>query len=232
MITPKEDTTPKSVIDIFIDNINTIALNGARDQADPPLFSGTTNYNNSYGNPSVSPAFINPPAIPSADLDIKSAAVSGDVKVGSPKTSMVASVVYGTLVDITKRLTRVRKFTSTWYHKTQASYVLVNSISGKAMFKEVLPEIQGTAGVVPNTATGGWERSVNGSAVQNISVPNPGIEKGKFTLASTINQFFTNLNSSWEAAADNNISYTFYSCHNNCHSNCHSSCHGSGRSRR
>ena len=231
MTNPNTRITPNSIVDQFINNVNTIILSQSRDQNSPPIFVGTTYYNNAFTNPNSSVAFSNPLAIPTADLDVQSNAM-GPVGVGSKNTRVVGSTIYDVLCNVTRRLTRVRNFSSAWYHKTQDSYALINAVSGKAVFKESLPGIPGTSGIAANSATSGWERSVNGNATQAISIPNPGIEKGKRVAASNVNAFFTNLNNSWASASANTINYKFYSCHNNCHNNCHSSCHGSGRSRR
>jgi hypothetical protein len=232
MATKKQDVTPASILETFSNNLNTVILYQAKDQSSPPTFTGSANYNNSYNNINTSTGFINPPAIPINDLDFKSNSVPPTISVGSKKSDVSGSVIYNTLCDVVKKLTRVRNFTSTWYHKTQGSYAMINTVSGKAVFKETLPAVQGTGGIADNTASSGWTRSIDGTTLQNIAIVNPGVERGKDVLASTINQFFTNLNTSWSAAAVNTIAYTFYSCHNNCHNNCHSSCHGSGRSRR
>lgn len=228
----KDIVTPSSIVNQFVNNVNAVILNGASDQNSPPLFNGSVVYNNDYTNPNYSAAFINPPAIPVADLDFKSNAVGSTASIGSVGTVVTGVSIYNTLVDLVRKLTRVRNFSSAWYHQTGSSYALITTSSGRAMFKESLPAVQGTGGIAANTPTSGWARSINGTTTQAISVANPGIAKGSSILASSINSFFTNLNNSWAAAAVNTISYTFYSCHANCHNNCHSSCHSSGRSRR
>lgn len=227
----KDLITPASIVNQFVNNVNAIILNGSKDKTNPPRFSGTGYYNNAYTNPNVAAAFSNPPAIPVDDLDFNSTAIGSTAGVGAVKSTITGADIYSTLSEIVRKLTRVRNFNSTWYHKTQGSYTLMSYITGKATFKETLPPVPGVNNV-DNTATSGWTRSVNGKSTQAVTVNNPGVVKGSAIVATTINTFFDNLNKSWAAVTENDIQYVFYSCHNNCHSNCHSSCHSSGRSRR
>lgn len=228
-----EHITPSSIVNQFVSNVNNIILANAVTQSNVPRFSGTVYYNYDITVTTTSVAFSNPQAIPPNDLDFSTNAGISNVQIGTKGNHILGSTMYNVLKEIVKRLTRVRNFSSSWYHRTQTSYTLVNSVSGKAMFKETLPSITGTSGIRDNSATSGWNRSINGSAIQNIEFTNnPGISKNGLITANVINQFFTNLNNYWAAAAGNRITYTLYSCHNNCHNNCHDSCHSSGRSRR
>ena len=230
MANKNEKVVNNSFTKQFIDNINSIVLNKAVDVNTIPNFSGSARYNGSYYSAGTAVAFNNPPAIPSNDLDSIASAINEESKlsnIGGTGSKVKGELIYTTLCDIVKRLTRVRNFTSKWYHKTQGSYALVASSSGKAVFKETLPPIQGTANIANNSITSGWERSINGTTIQNVAIPNSGISDHKSILAEGLNNFFTTLNETWIAASNSPINYTFYSCHNNCHSNCHSSCHSS-----
>jgi hypothetical protein len=239
MPTQRNAVTPSSIMDQFIDNVNNIILVGLRHQSNVPSFSGSVEYNSPYTTPSTDPptpstyatAYSNPTAIPSNDLDSLGSAAVSSAAIGATGNAITGSTVYDTLCAITKKLTRVRNFTSAWYHKTGTTNALVTSVTGRAIFREVLPALP-ASNIADNAATSGWTRSVNGDATQNIAVTNPGISKGTAVTADNINTFFTNLNTSWTAAAGNSVDYTFYSCHANCHTSCHTSCHSSGRARR
>lgn len=232
MATRNTKITPGAVLNTFISNVNNIILSGAYEQINPPKFSGRTVYNNAETNINTSTAYNNPVAIPTSDLDNKSNSGINGLSIGRAGEPISGATIYNTLYNIVRKLTRVRAFTSSWYHKTQDSYTFIDSSSGKAVFRELLPSIVGKSNAKNNTASGGWERSVNGYTTQVFNISNPGIAKNSIISAENIDTFFNNMITAWNNLTLNKINYTFYSCHNNCHSNCHESCHSAGRSRR
>ena len=218
MIVKGQYTFLSSFTETFLSNINNIVISGAKHNGDIPRFAGTSYYNG--GSPSVYVAYSNPEAIPASDLDSVGAvlAAASPAEIGEKGTVMYGGKVYDVLCNIVRKLTRVRKFTSKWYHTTNGTSALMSTVSGKALFKEKLS----TLPVYPGAASSrncGWKRTVN-DPIQNISVNNAGVAKGNYLYASSVNNFFTNLNNAWLAAAENPIEYTLYSCHNNCHGNC------------
>lgn len=228
MPTQDEKVTQVAFAQQFLNNVNSIILAGAYHNGSIPHFSGTTVYNPSYNNANTYTAYSNPQAVPTSDLDSAGSAAAGaDISgIGVKEDIVRGATVYNVLYEAIRRLTRVRNFTSNWYHKTNTSFALVNSVSGKAVFKESLPGIAGFPGA-DNTPNAGWSRTIN-DTLQPISVANSGVVHDNVMRANEVNNFFTNLNNAWAETAANAVGYTFYSCHNNCH--CHGNC--DSRSRR
>ena len=214
--------TTDSILDVFLQNINAVVLAGSHHNASVPTFTGTTLYNTSYTSTATYTAYSNPEAVPAGDLDSYGSAyaTASGASIGAKGQLISAATVYDVLCEVTRKMTRVRNFSSSWYHKTGGSLALVATKSGKAIFKESLPALGSFAGTL-NTKNCGWERSVN-STLQAIAVDNAGVAKGNVITAANVNTFLSNLTGAWSAAAANSIQYKFYSCHNNCH--CHSNC--------
>ena len=224
---------PFSITGQFKQNVESIIFSGAITSSNIPRFSGTVYYNPNFNNHNYYPAYSNVEAVPNTDLDSSATNEFNTLNnIGQASKIIKAYDIYITLFSIIKRLTRVRNFYSEWYHIcNDGTWAFVANKSGKAIFKENLSSIQ-TGGLVQNSPTFAWNRSINGTTIQNISVNNSTVSENKIISAESINSFFSALISSWRSAANNVIRYTFFSCHNNCYC-CHSSCHGnSGRSRR
>ena len=195
------------------------------DYNSPPHFSGTSSFNPSYSNATSYTGQNNPVAIPIGDLarnNIGSLGISNPNK----EEQISGQTVFNVLISLVRTMTAVKKFNSTWHNKTNSTTVIVNTVSGTAVFNSSLP------GVTPYSEVGssncaGWTRNYN-SAVDNISTGNV------FTRDSVIddakaNTFFDALKAEWDNLYNSKVmDYHLYTCHYNCHSNCHSS----GRHRR
>lgn len=232
---PTKDTyvTIESIALQFVVNVNNIILASAKERLNPPYFSGRTYYNPEYTEINEFLAFWNPEAVVHSDLDdISSNGSNGAYTIRTRFEIITGATVYNVLFEIVRKLTRVREFTSTWYHKTGTTNSYIASTSGKAIFKSNLTSYASSSNAKINSRTSGWARNISGSSLQTLSFTNPGITKDTIITADNMNKFFTNMFNAWTNLSKNKITYTFYTCHYNCHENCHQSCHGSGRSRR
>jgi hypothetical protein len=212
--------TASAIVTDFLNNVVTTVFSGAYDVNNIPYFFGTTYRNTSNAVNDNIVAFTNPSALPSSDLDSYSNAYPS-VAIGNPGEKITGATVYGALLGVVSGLTRVRNFTSYWYHQNNSSFSLVSSIGGKAIFKSSLAALPAYSGV-GSTAVSGWERTPN-TSLQALAVDGTAISSGHIASAASINQFFTNLKNAWGTVAANAIQYKFYTCHRNCHSNCHGS---------
>lgn len=129
--------------------------------------------------------------------------------------------VYNATVNIMRRLTAIRKYSSNWYRQHNGDMVHVNGASGTATFKDVFPGISGYPNNNKNNGNeSGWSRSVGGGS-QNFNMP--AFSPGQISKAQDVINFFNELYTRWQQTWKNQINYTFYTCHFNCHSNCHRS---------
>jgi hypothetical protein len=222
MVSKNQVITQPALADAFLANINSLILAGAYHNGNAPHFSGTSLYKTNYNSNITYTAYTNPQAIPTADLDsVGNALADSNINAVGIKGNIIkGATVYSVLCDVIRKMTRVRNFTSRWYHKTNGSLALVNTVSGKAIFKETL-SVLNSFPETNNTLNSGWSRTTN-NTLQTISVGTSGIVKDSVIYADSVNTFLTNLNNAWAAVEENAIGYTFYSCHNNCH--CHSNC--------
>lgn len=195
------------------------------DYNSPPRFSGTSKFNSSYSNSTSYTGQSNPLAIPANDLarnNISSLSASKPVK----EEQISGQIVFNALISLVRTMTAVKKFNSTWHNKTNSTTVIVNTVSGTAVFNSSLPS------VTPYTEAGssncaGWTRNYN-SSLENLSTANA-FSKDSIVDDTTANTFFDNLKAEWDSLYNSKVmDYHLYTCHYNCHSNCHSS----GRHRR
>ena len=202
----------------FSTNVVDAIFAGAYHNANVPLFGGKVYRNTSYYAADSVLAFSAPEAIPQQDLD---APVAPAANTGLTGEKITGATVYTALTNVVANLSRVRNFNSYWYHQNNGSFSLVETKSGKAVFKphfDALPAYS----AVNSTAVAGRTRSVN-VPLQAINVDDSTVKAGKIASAANIITFFNNLKTAWSTASANAITYQLYTCHRNCHNNCHGS---------
>ena len=176
-----------------------------------PHFSGTATFGRSGASSTV--GWTNPIAIPSGHL----AADNKTSMTTISDTIITASTLWSSMLSITRQLVKIRRFTSNWYHKTDATNNLVNSVSGRAVFNTSYPSVP--TGALNNDAKGeSWARSGSTSVTLN---PTQTINTNTVATAVSINNAINNCYNSWvnNCYNGNMLTYTFYTCHHNCHSN-------------
>lgn len=180
-----------------------------------PHFTGTATYGTTGA--SATSGWTNPQAIPSGHLVDNSQTTMTSID----GTVIVASSLWNSMLNITRTLVKIRKFTSNWYHRTDATNNLVNSITGYATFNTGFPTVP--TGALNNGAKGeSWTR--NGSTSITLS-PAQTIKTNEVITANNMNTAINNCYNDWVNKCYNNniLTYTLYTCHQNCHSSCHDS---------
>lgn len=209
---------PGDMASSFSANVVATILANTFHSTNVPYFSGTVYRNSSYqGNDNVA-AFADPAAVPLQDLDAYAEPIAN---IGTAGERVTGATVYTALTSIVTGLSRVRNFNSYWYHQNNASFSLVATKSGKAIFKPSLAALP-VYSAIGSSAVAGWERDVN-IPLQTINVDGSDIQAGKAASAANIVAFFNRLKAAWTSASVNAITYKLYTCHRNCHNNCHGS---------
>ena len=230
-IVSSENLVVTADVTTFVNNIkNYVSEKVEYDFNSPPQFTGTSVFNPAKSNKTKYPAQDNPLAIPLDNLAINDVA---ELTVNKPikEEQISGQIVFNVLIDLVKKMTRVKKFTSTWHNKTGSTTVVVDEVSGTACFADTLLAIaaydETSYEEAINTNYESWTRSTENS-LEEVSTANP------FTVNTIIddtkaNNFFDALKAEWDSLYNSKImEYHLYTCHYNCHSNCHSS----GRHRR
>ena len=204
----KNKINANDVKDYFINNVINFAISNAVDNNSIPRFSGSQN------------GYTNPLSLPPGDLKNRNDAANEFKNAFTlPEKGKKISVrdIYNAVIHIMGKMSTIRRFDSNWYHKVNNDLRLINSRSGKAVFKESLPGLHGF-NPGSNVKTDGWSRN-KGSALQ--SFPSYSFSPGEKIKASDVINFFNDLRGKWQSLYNNAIVYNYYTCHNNCHSNCH-----------
>ena len=191
----------------------------------PPQFTGTSTYNPSNSNKTAYTGQANPAAIPIGDLAINNIV---DLTIGSPvrEEQISGKVVFDALIGLVRTLTTVKKFSSTWHNKTNSTTVVVDSVSGTAVFNPKLPEVTPYDEAASSNCAG-WTRNTDNS-IEELATANA-FTKDTIIDDEKANTFFDTLKAEWDNLYNSReMEYHLYTCHYNCHSNCHSS----GRHRR
>lgn len=179
-----------------------------------PYFSGSVTYGTT-GASSVE-AFVNPIAIPSGQL----AAVDTRPTWSIGDTIITASTLWNNMLSITKTLIKIRGFTANWYHRTDSTDNLKQTINSVGFFNLSWPAVP-TGTLTAATATSNWTRT--GTLNPTLS-PATQITSGATATAATMNNTIQNCYNAWKTnCLDSRVIYDFYTCHQNCHSSCHSS---------
>lgn len=176
-----------------------------------PSFTGSATYGRTGS--SATTGWTNPRAIPSGQL----AADNKTSMTSISDTIITASTLWSSMLSITRQLVKIRKFTSYWYHKTDATNNLVNSITGYGVFNTAYPSVP--TGTLSNNVKGEtWTRSGSTSITLN---PTQTINSNEIATAISINDAINNCYNSWvdNCYNGNVLTYNFYTCHQNCHSN-------------
>ena len=136
-------------------------------------------------------------------------------------TTITASTLWNSMLNLTRTLVMIRKFTSNWYHKTDSTNNLVNTITSYATFNTYYPSLT-SATLAVNVKGEYWTRS--GSTSVTIS-PTSVLKNNETATSENINTAINNCYNAWVSTCYNAnvLTYTFYTCHQNCHSQCHSS---------
>lgn len=190
-----------------------------------PKFSGTANYGN---NNTGTTGFTNPTAIPNDQLGDKSIP-----SLSINDTKIIASTLWNAMMNVTKSLSKIRKFDSYWYHREQlatnksdstgGTRVLKNSISGCAVFNNSLPGVPGGSDALSGKSEF-WTRS-GSTTVSLAPTKDTNFAAGKPITAKSFNDAVNNCYNEWynKCYNANKLTYTYYTCHLNCHGNCHNS---------
>ena len=230
-IVSSENIIATADVATFVNNIkNYVSGKIEYDFNVPPQFTGTSVFNPAKNNKTKYPAQTDPLAIPLNNLAINDVP---ELALGKPvKDEQISGqIVFSVLINLTRKMSRVKKFTSTWHDKTGSTTVVVNEVSGTAYFEDSLPEINAydetSYEEAINTNYEGWTRNTE-TTKEKISVDNP-FTANTIVDDSKANNFFDALKTEWDNLYNSKImEYHLYTCHYNCHSNCHSS----GRHRR
>lgn len=199
------------VINDFNSNVVDNAFNKkTHNSGNYPKFTGTATYGTT-GSSSTT-GWTNPNAIPSGQLaeDNKSSLTIND-------TIITATSLWNSMLSITRTLVKIRKFTSQWYHKVDTTNNLVNQISGYGVFNTSYPSVP--TGTLTNGAKGEtWTRSGSTSITLN---PTQSITTNTDATALSINTAINNCYNEWvnKCYNENQLTYQFFTCHQNCHSN-------------
>lgn len=182
-----------------------------------PYFTGQASYGKTGNSGSWSTlGWTNPIALPPEQL----AAPDTPRKFTITDTKITASTVWTNMLNITRTLIKIRGFTSNWYHKTNGSRNLVNSVQSCGFFNLAWPAVPtGTDGNQSKTEF--WERTGNLNPSLN---PATEIVKGGKATAASVNNTIQNCYNAWANECFNvaNLTYNFYTCHSNCHGSCYS----------
>lgn len=210
--------TIKDMKTLFDTNIKNKVLSQTFTSDNLPYFN-----NSAYrGQDGTTTAFNKPSALPAADLMDKIEASPELMLDGNiTKNGIVNSTgVYNAIKACLTKLNRVRKFSAKWLHQQQGSFVQKATANGIAAFKtgelSTLKEYSSSA----NNAVYGWTRDVN-VADQSVTYPESTITKKAIIKINDIIAEMEAIYAAWDKIKDNEINYTFYTCHQNCHGSCH-----------
>lgn len=174
-----------------------------------PFFKGSA----AYGTLNPVTGWTNPQALPDGQLSDNSKTTMTDIS----DNIITASSLWNSMLNITRTLVKIRKFTSNWYHKTNSTNNLINTVSGFATFNTAYPAVP-TASLVSGAKNTSWTRS----GETNITLsPEQTIKSDEVATANNINTAINNCYNDWVNKCYNNnaLTYTMYTCHHNCHSN-------------
>lgn len=179
-----------------------------------PYFSGSVTYG--ITGASAVEAFVNPIAIPSGQL----AAVDALPTLSIGDTIITASTLWNNMLSITKTLIKIRGFTANWYHRTDSTDNLKQTINSVGFFNLSWAAVP-TGTLTEATATSTWTRT---GTLNPTLAPTTQITSGATVTAATMNNTIQNCYDAWKTnCLDSEVVYDFYTCHQNCHSSCHSS---------
>lgn len=213
-----QKVTANNIVGVITD-FNSVVVTGAFSKVPNhsgayPTFAGSATYGTTGA--SATSGWSNPIAIPSGHL-----ADNSQTTLSISDTRINASSLWTSMLNVTRTLVKLRKFTSSWYHKTDATNNLVNSVSGYASFNTSFPAVP-TATLANGVKGETWARS--GTTAITLS-PVSTLTTGAQIKASDINTTINNCYNSWVSNCYNAnvLTYTLYTCHQNCHSSCHDS---------
>jgi len=176
-----------------------------------PKFTGTCTWGN---NTRTGTTYLtNPQAIETNQFAAKSVP-----SLSLSDIQITASTLWTAMYNIAVALNKVRYFVANWYHRTNDSRALVNSISGRGVMNTSFPAVTGGSDVV-NSTSRYWTRSGG-----NVTfTPTSAITKDTQITAANMNTTIQNCYNAWYNACytNNQITYTMYTCHLNCHSECY-----------
>ena len=213
-----------------ITDFNTNVLTKAYNQAtyhsgNVPVFSGTANIgSNNVG----SVGFTNPAALPSNQMLSKSVP-----SLTLSDTTISASSLWSQMLTMTRALNKIRKFTSTWYHRqfttkqddanssdaNGGSLINKGSVSGTCVINASFPAVPTASNALGGSSTS-WERSGTTSITLN---PSSALTTNAQITAGNMNTTITNCYNTWynTCISANALTYNLYTCHLNCHGNCY-----------
>ena len=225
-IATKEKIVAAADVATFVNNMKSYVAGKINfDSSAPPQFTGTSTFNPSHSNRTSYTGQENPLAVPIGDLarnDIDELGIGRNLQ----EEQISGKIVFDALVNLVRTMTRVKQFSSTWHNKTNSTTVIVDSVSGTAVFNPELPEVTPYEEAVSSNCIG-WTRSTD-SSVEKVATTNT-FTKDTIINDEKANTFFDTLKAEWDSLYNSKVmEYHLYTCHYNCHSNCHSS----GRHRR
>jgi len=207
-----DEITKTELINNFKNNLLVVMFSGLNSTNNPVYFSGTRE------------TFTNPLAINTNQLES-----STQPEITIPDEEISAAGTYAALKSIVDSLTKIRRYTSTWYHSDHGTLGRVDGKEGTAIFKDTIPALTTFNKSTRTSGANGWERTVNGASgttAQNVTltktltVTNPfvvddEIQASQVTPYTLDDTLFNNLFEAWDAVRNEKITYTYYTCHSN-----------------
>ena len=181
-----------------------------------PYFSGSATWGKSGNSGAYAYNIQNPQAIETSQFDSPTPS-----KLSISDTYITADTLWSSIKSLTILLSKIRPFRAYWYHNNDGSRYEVTHISGRAVFKETLPNVTGGSDVAC-TETRFWTRS---GSVTPQSKPNPvqTINEPNVVKASEMNDDITECYNEWMDKCYNNneLVYNLYTCHYACYGDCY-----------
>lgn len=181
-----------------------------------PYFTGTAYYGKTGNSGNWAKlGWTNPVAMPGNQL----AAIDAQPTWTISDQIITASTLWDNMLRIVRTLSKIRYFTTNWYHKTEGTRNLIQSISGGGIFNTAFPAVPGGADG-NQSKTEFWERK--GNTAPNVTPPTEIVKEG-LASANSMNNTISNCYNTWQSQcfSAGGLVYNFYTCHNNCHGSCY-----------
>lgn len=204
-----------------------IAIKDTRDgacylAANMAFIMASLNVQYDYNNPPVYPNGTI--AVPQSDLDTLQNGVNQWKQFATALFNGAynnTTNCYNVLVGMVKLLSRLHKFTSTWYVQGYGSTSNNGSVSGAGFFQENLSQLPVYTFVSGGNCSG-WKRDTSSGCLSFDA--NHTIVSNNIMSATHINNYLDTVIANWREAYNSQvISYEYWTCHSNCHSSCHAS---------
>lgn len=181
-----------------------------------PRFTGTAYYGKTGNSGNwATLGWTNPVAMPGNQL----AAIDAQPTWTISDQIITVSTLWDNMLRIVRTLSKIRYFTTNWYHKTEGTRNLIQSISGGGIFNTAFPAVPGGADG-NQSKTEFWKRT--GNTAPNVTPPTEIVKEG-LASANSMNNTISNCYNTWQSQcfSAGGLVYNFYTCHNNCHGSCY-----------